>query len=89
MDLWDRLCCILRARIVSVEDVSNKVIHGLCNTRSALSDAPMSIASLKVHAYTVTPPHYEHNSAAAQGQDAALFLYSCSVLPALSWLKAW
>ncbi|KAK9867052.1 hypothetical protein WJX84_008430 [Apatococcus fuscideae] len=24
MDLWDRLCCILRARTVSVEDVSNK-----------------------------------------------------------------
>ena len=25
MDLWDRLCCLLRARTVSVEDVSNKV----------------------------------------------------------------
>ena len=26
MDLWDRLCCILRARTVSVEDVSSKVV---------------------------------------------------------------
>ena len=25
MSLWDHLCTILRARIVSVEDVSNKV----------------------------------------------------------------
>ena len=25
MDLWDHLCTILRARVVSVEDVSNKV----------------------------------------------------------------
>ena len=27
MDLWDHLCTTLRARIVSVEDVSNKVWH--------------------------------------------------------------
>lgn len=26
MSLWDHLCVILRARVVSVEDVSNKVI---------------------------------------------------------------
>ena len=25
MNLWDHLCTILRARVVSVEDVSNKV----------------------------------------------------------------
>ncbi len=25
MNLWDHLCTVLRARIVSVEDVSNKV----------------------------------------------------------------
>lgn len=25
MDVWDDLCCVLRARCVSVEDVSNKL----------------------------------------------------------------
>ena len=35
MDVWDDLCCVLRARLVSVEDVSNKltmelrVVHSL------------------------------------------------------------
>ena len=27
MEIWDKLCTMLRARKVSVEDVSNKVAH--------------------------------------------------------------
>ena len=30
MNIWDNLCDLLRARKVSVEDVSNKVCAGAC-----------------------------------------------------------
>ena len=33
MEIWDQLCRLLRARVVSVEDVSNKV-HALPACRS-------------------------------------------------------
>ena len=53
MDLWDRMCCILRARIVSVEDVSNKVSPGHCHCHLlsmsvASKTPPMSPAELNV-----------------------------------------
>ena len=54
MDLWDRLCCLLRARTVSVEDVSNKVINilqGFAYNRFACAMSKLCLHSLlMVHA---------------------------------------
>lgn len=55
MEIWDQLCQLLRARVVSVEDVSNKVRDppAWCPAACACADAARTnLAALTFSTYS-------------------------------------